>query len=367
MNLNKLTLQTSEDGTNDQFEVSLKTEPTSEVEVWVDSSNSDEAQVWPLRILFCPDGFTELFGRCETIADAEQVLGPITEVHWSRTSTVQVYGTKDGVDDGDANYTITFFIESADATYAPGTNDTLTGVNTDVTFAPSIAAWNGLNDDALLQAIQTTLGSQVELGYGGANGARTAMLSSIDLINNEVACIYTGRTIQQPRDTSGAGAKGINTEHSWPQSQFSSDEPMRSDLHHLFPSDSNANQDRSNYDYGWVAASTPAEPNSVVGPNGIFGNVYQVRPERRGDVARAHFYMVARYRFDNTIPATFDDDGMTDNGSINATEEGVLREWHMADPPDALERQRNFRIEAYQGARNPFVDFPELVGRISDF
>ena len=72
--------------------------------------------------------------------------------------------------------------------------------------------------------------------------------------------------------------------------------------------------------------------------------------ERRGDVARVIFYMSVRWGLD-----------------IPAHEEENLRRWHLADPVNQWEIERNLRIEARQGNRNPFIDCPELVERIDDF
>ena len=45
----------------------------------------------------------------------------------------------------------------------------------------------------------------------------------------------------------------------------------------------------------------------------------------------------------------------------------ALRGWNLADPPDDLERGRNAAIEKLQNNRNPFVDRPDFVDRISDY
>lgn len=47
--------------------------------------------------------------------------------------------------------------------------------------------------------------------------------------------------------------------------------------------------------------------------------------------------------------------------------ESILKQWHLSDPPDNFERERNERIFNHQGNRNPFVDNPDWVNKISDF
>ena len=368
IDVSKTNVVTSEAPTQDSFEVFLKSAPTKDVVIWVESSNADEAVAFPVKLVFCPEGFTELYGRCDTVAAAEAVLGPITEVSWSRRVPIEVNGVRDAVADGDIAYEFTFSVFSDDANFTTSPTLKVAGTNTDLPNTSSVSRFNGLQDEPLLQAIFADESGQRALGYSGTNSARTMMFSAVDLNEQgKVECIYTGTTIDEPRESAGAVLQGFNTELSWPQSQFNQQEPIRGDLHHLFPSDEGANNSRSNYDFGMVASTTPANPVSVLGLNATGAMVYQVRPERRGDIARAHFYLAARYRYDTTVVDGFDDDVNATNGSINTFEESVLRQWHLDDPVDDLERQRNNRIEGYQRNRNPFVDWPQLVGRVTDF
>ena len=88
--------------------------------------------------------------------------------------------------------------------------------------------------------------------------------------------------------------------------------------------------------------------------------------EVKGDVARALFYMAVRYTGDaSNEPALF----LTDTTAQIASATNLMGRlttlllWHLADPVDARERQRNDRVFSfYQANRNPFVDRPEWVG-----
>ena len=75
------------------------------------------------------------------------------------------------------------------------------------------------------------------------------MFGELDNINGQVVDIYGGRIIRVSNDgdpSQVAGNQKVNTEHTWPQSKGAGQEPQRSDLHHLFPSDAKINTERGN-------------------------------------------------------------------------------------------------------------------------
>jgi hypothetical protein len=148
----------------------------------------------------------------------------------------------------------------------------------------------------------------------------------------------------------------INTEHTWPQSKFSSRFPtemQKSDLHGLYPAKPRANTSRSNHEFGEVvtvlSAPCPLSRRGYIANGG--NKIYFEPPEiHKGNVARAIFYFATRYQM-----------------RINPEEEASLRAWHHQDPPDEFERKRNEIIFAKQKVRNPFIDYPQLESLIQDF
>ena len=133
-------------------------------------------------------------------------------------------------------------------------------------------------------------------------------------------------------------------------------EPAKSDLNHLFPCDGSANSYRGSLPFGdtHCAASGSCSwsvGGSTIGPViGGSSKVFMVRPKRRGDIARAHFYFAVRY-----------------SKAIPASEEKWLRQWNLTDFPDDRERDRAAAIDSLQSRRNPFVARPDFVELISDF
>lgn len=148
----------------------------------------------------------------------------------------------------------------------------------------------------------------------------------------------------------------INVEHTWPQSRFSGRHAkgtQKADLHHLFPTDSQLNSIRGNNFFGEVTKDTQnlkCKESRFGRPANGTREVFEPPANHRGNVARALFYFSVRY----DLP-------------IDSNEEGFLRKWAKEDPIDADELKRNEEIFDLQGNRNPFVDFPGLQDRISDF
>ncbi len=361
--MDKTELVTMEGLESDTFTVSLTAEPSAHVTLWVNASDNDEVAVFPIKVLFCAAGYTETDNGCTPLTEDEVPASP----HWQRTVTVTVTGMNDQSVDGDTPYSIFFTVESSDVDFVANTPADISGFNLDGDILPDYDALDGLSDEALLDALAQMTADHVAYGYLGQNSIRTVMFSAVDLHDDRVESIYSTATCELPRDSSSAFRLGFNTEHSWPQAQFEELEPMKSDLHHIFPTDARANSIRSNHDFGMTY--NDGSLNSILGTNAGPGEdqVYQVRPDRRGDIARAHFYMVARYRGTLVEGGLFDDNDDPTDGCINDAEEAVLRAWHEADPVDDAERRRNNRVEGYQRTRNPFIDRPDLVSRISNF
>lgn len=159
----------------------------------------------------------------------------------------------------------------------------------------------------------------------------------------------------RPASKNGGG-NAVNVEHTWPQSKFNrgfADEMQKSDLHHLFPTDPYINMIRGNHIFGEV--DTDEQHLDCKGPRFGLGTagaqeVFEPPQNHKGNVARALFYFAVRYDL-----------------TIGKAEEQILRKWNVEDPVDAEEMDRNNKIFELQHNRNPFIDFPELADRISDF
>jgi deoxyribonuclease-1 len=218
----------------------------------------------------------------------------------------------------------------------------------DIYYSATHNKWGEELKDVLTDLID----GHTALGY---NTARDSMYGSIDNVAGWVECVYTGRKAFF-NTRAGATANSFNCEHTWPQSFSGSAEPMMSDIFHLYATDETANSKRANLDFG-VVTSTPtwSVGGSKLGNDAQGQLVFEPRDVHKGNVARTHFYYIIRYNG-------------AYNGYQNAAKmETWLRAWHVSSPVDSAEQARNQHIYTLQHNRNPFIDHPELVDRISSF
>ena len=194
---------------------------------------------------------------------------------------------------------------------------------------------------------------------------------------------------------------GHNQEHVWPKSAGFEDEThpvgARGDVMHLWAGNGRVNgQYHSNFyygnvdknktytdagdDYEYLRGNLKGYSKTTPGSNYVF----EPQDSDKGDIARAIFYMAARYNY----LSGSDEDGI-DSGNPNLEivdnissyqksgyqssttvtgKLGILRdllEWNKIDPPDEWEIHRNnLCYNNYTHNRNPFIDFPQWADYI---
>lgn len=201
-------------------------------------------------------------------------------------------------------------------------------------------------------------GKHSSLGY---DGARKKMYGTIDNINGKVTCVYTG---YQQNGANVTFLDPINAEHTIPQSFFSQSSVPRSDIHHLYPTHKDANSARGSLPFAELSASqtntwyfvngntystsSSAPSNVDASSKRNTNSSFEPREDHKGNLARAVFYFYTMY------PTIAGD--ISKVGDIN-----TLYQWHLADPVDDAERQRNAAVETAQGNRNPYIDYPNTV------
>jgi len=155
---------------------------------------------------------------------------------------------------------------------------------------------------------------------------------------------------------------GWNREHLWPKSQgVGTGGADFTDIHHLKPSDWGVNAARGNkYFAGCLLSSTSSckvpATEEAADDTASSTDTWLPPESARGIVARALFYMELRY------PDFSLNDCPSDNNPFDMAYLSQLLQWHDTYPPTTNEVVRNDKAcSRWQGNRNPFVDFPNLV------
>ena len=238
-----------------------------------------------------------------------------------------------------------------------------------------------------LTCIQTNYTPDQTLGY---NDARDILYGVVDVnpSTQELKGIYSDYTILMDYSTDADASShafnlDINAEHVYPQSMGASNEPARSDMFNLFPSRVAVNSDRGSCVFNDIEDSDTEswyyltqELSTIPGSNIDFYSeidedgtypllvtgqqcTIEPRESKKGDIARVVFYFYAIYNATNINSYT----SYANDDFFNYMKTTLLT-WHINDPVDQIEIDRNTAIESYQGNSNPFVLDTTLAGRM---
>ncbi|PJA96800.1 MAG: hypothetical protein CO129_04610, partial [Ignavibacteriales bacterium CG_4_9_14_3_um_filter_34_10] len=265
--------------------------------------------------------------------------------------------TNDGITEGEE--TLIFSIQNV-----TGGNHAEVGINT--TFTLSITEGNDyysgisstLSGNELRLALNNLIKGHTQYTYDVLWGALKNTDEDPNNKNN-VILIYSGKSISE--NSNGGGVDDWNREHVWAQSRggFDTNPGPGTDIHHVRPEDATVNSSRSNLDFDWGGNPHPEATGCKYDEDS-----WEPRDAVKGDVARMLFYMDVRYEGENgeLDLQLVDVVGSTTAGTIGKL--STLLAWHMQDPPDEFEKNRNEIIFGYQKNRNPFIDHPEYVVKI---
>ena len=119
---------------------------------------------------------------------------------------------------------------------------------------------------------------------------------------------------------------------------------IEADLHNLYPAISFINGFRSDLPFAEIDGETHMFDSCDFERA---DDTVEPRPQARGNIARAYFYM--HHEYELPVP-----DAM----------KPLLLQWHEDDPVSEAEERRNDKIQDLQGTRNAFIDDPALANTL---
>lgn len=227
-----------------------------------------------------------------------------------------------------------------------------------------------LSGDALLeQVVQDFKADILFFTYGMT---RDTMFKYVYGVDDSLSCVYSGHTLymdpsKDPTTTVYLNGidNGINTEHTYPQSKGASYGNARSDMHHLYPTRAQVNEERSNFPFGEIPDEKTSkwfykdrtllsQPATDIDKYSEWKwQVFEPRESFKGNIARAvmYFYTMYKSQADAEDPKYFWD-------MLPA-----LCDWHYLDPVDSTEYTRSNLIAKWQQHPNPFILDCSLAAR----
>lgn len=222
--------------------------------------------------------------------------------------------------------------------------------------------------------------------------------------NPYIHALYVNRNVENQQRAWGNHNQvqwGINQEHLWAKScGFQDESPAagaRGDLMHLWAGNGRVNGDtHSNYYYGYVDTAKTHDDagdyastlsGNLRGYSKTLGGsvtVFEPQDSDKGDIARAIFYMAARYNYlsgsdsdgidagNPNLEIVNDVTSWQNSGYQSTTTRtgkmGIIQDllkWNEIDPPDEFEIHRNNLLyNNFTNNRNPFIDFPSWANAI---
>ena len=233
------------------------------------------------------------------------------------------------------------------------------------------------------EALKTAMFNIIKISSAGwsYDGLKEAYKTTDKRSDGYLRDWYSNSTSYTPGSNCAGSYKvegdGYNREHLVPQSWFSKNPPMVSDIFHVVPSDAKINGERGDKPLGEVGTSYSQSKNGYskwgqVKSGLVYDKdnkpvnslpVFEPNDEVKGDIARAYFYMVTCYEnkistWNSAANASYVFDGNTYPGLTNWCLTMMMR-WSALDPVDDIEIARNNVIAKKQN-RNPFIDYPGL-------
>ncbi len=228
-----------------------------------------------------------------------------------------------------------------------------------------------LTGDSLLKSINIVIKLNVKvLSY---SSDLYPAYSKTDVYPNTTTIwdLYSTKNYNYPTDENhGVQTGTYNREHMIPQSWFNGiTTPIYSDLFNVYPTDSEVNAKRANMPHGDTNNGTivTGSDNCKIGRSkyGNISQVFEVKDEYKGDIARTYLYAACRY-YGDVGKWNAEARSVFVTGYPYFTDFGLTQylSWHIQDPVSEKEIYRNNEVYKLQNNRNPFIDHPEWVESI---
>ena len=219
---------------------------------------------------------------------------------------------------------------------------------------------------ALKTALYNLIKNHQQISYGSGTSSTWGAFYTTDAViengQRRVLDMYSNE--KRYFGDKGSAVSGMNIEHSVAKSWWGGTKNNAyCDLHHLNPSDQNANSRKSNYPLGELTSVSWDNGVTFVGKANIDGssqNAYEPCDEYKGDFARTFMYMFTCYQ-DLTWEYTWMNYENSTYPTLKPWAVELLLKWHKQDPVSEKEVNRNNAVHAVQGNRNPYIDYPQLA------